>query len=142
MARKDDPASAGLEAYQRVMIGSQIEQAVRELAVRIGEHQKCVRTREEETDRLLAEERAAEEAAWAAYEAAKDVGAKVGDLDRAGLKPKATTVGRTRRNRTDTLSEAAARVPLTPPVARSGDTTDSPAARDDDGESGRYFETR
>ncbi|MCX4093600.1 hypothetical protein [Nocardia sp. alder85J] len=122
MARKDDPASAGLEAYQRVMIGAQIEQAVRELAVRIGEHRKCVHTRKEETTRLLVEERAAEEAAWAAYEAAKETGAKVGDLDRAGLKPKTTTIGQPRRARADTASEAAARVPLTPPVAVSGET--------------------
>ena len=127
MVRKDDPASAGLEAYQRVMIGSQIEQAVRELAVRIGEHQKCVRTREEETERLLTDERAAEETVWAAYEAAKDAGAKVGDLDRAGLKPK-TATGRPRRARTDTPSEAAARVPLTPPAATPDETTRSPVA--------------
>ncbi|WP_216893449.1 hypothetical protein [Nocardia alni] len=114
MARKEDPAAAGLEAYQRVMIGSRIEQAVRELAVSIGEHQQRVRIREEETERLLAEERAAEEAAWAAYEAAKEVGAKVGDLDRAGLKPR--TTNRSRRVRSDSPSEAAARGPLTPPA--------------------------
>lgn len=124
MGRKDDPASAGLEAYQRVMIGSQIEQAVRELAVRIGEHQKCVRTREEETERLLADERVAEEAAWAAYELAKDAGAKVGDLDRAGLKPK-PTAARLRRGRADTPSEAAARVPLTPPASTADEAADS-----------------
>ena len=129
MARKDDPASVGLEAYQRVLIGSQIEQAVRELAVRIGEHQKCVRTREEETERLLAEERAAEEAAWVAYDAAKEAGAKVGDLDRAGLKPKTATTGRPRRARSDTPSEAAARVPLTP---LAPEVTDGPAMRDVD----------
>lgn len=129
MARKDDPASAGLEAYQRVMVGSQIEQAVRELAVRIGEHQKCVRTREEETERLLVDERTAEEAAWTAYEAAKDAGAKVGDLDRAGLKPK-TTTGRLRRGRTDTPSEAAARVPLTPPASGLNEAVDSPGTHD------------
>ncbi|WP_157116496.1 hypothetical protein [Nocardia vaccinii] len=130
MARKEDPASAGLEAYQKVMIGSRIEQAVRELAVRIGEHQKCVRTREEETERLLAEERAAEEAAYAAYEAAKEAGAKVGDLDRAGLKPKPTTTSRPRRARPDTPPEAAARVPLTPPTAGPDETAGSSAACD------------
>lgn len=124
MAKKDDPAAAGLQAYQQVMIGSQIEQAVRELAIRIGEYQRCTRVREEETARLLELEREAEDAAWEAYDAAKEAGAKVGDLDRAGLKPRTTATGRPRRNRAESSSEAVARVPLTPPPEQSAAASD------------------
>lgn len=117
MARKDDAAAAGLEAYRRVMVDASVAQAVQELAVLVGELQRCAQTREEETARLLERERAAEEAAWAAYEAAKQVGAKVSHLESAGLKPsRSAAVDRPRRTRKDTPSEAAARVPLTPPA--------------------------
>ncbi len=136
MSKKRESAVVddALAAYRKALIDDDVEERIAELAVMVGEWQGKRDERRETIERLRREEEAAEDAVVAAYEAARNAGAKVTTLERIKLKPTDAINAVSRRAARDKSRTAstpvstpptdpervkAAKVPLTQPEDKS-----------------------
>ena len=131
MAAKKTTGADAVEAYRKALIDQDVEALIGDLALKAGEWQQAIDNRRRGEIQLRRAEEKAEDAVAAAYEKARDAGAKPAALERAGLKPTTalTSVAkRASKTRVETATHAtaAAEVPLTPPPADT--TTTEPVA--------------
>ncbi|MGF0320671.1 hypothetical protein [Nocardia fluminea] len=119
MTKKKESAVVddALAAYRKALIDDAVEERVAELAVLVGEWQNKREERRETIERLQAEEEATEDAVVAAYEAAREAGAKVTTLERIKLKPTdaITSVARRAAREKGRNANAAVPTPKTTP---------------------------
>lgn len=92
-------AERAAEAYHVALTDRSVDDLIGVLAVEVGQWQRAVQTREAEGVKLLAAEQAAEASVVAAYEAAKEAGAKVNALAKIGLKPDAAIAALKKREK-------------------------------------------
>ncbi|MEH6796740.1 MAG: hypothetical protein V7694_21660 [Rhodococcus sp. (in: high G+C Gram-positive bacteria)] len=94
---KNSAAEKAASAYRAALVENSVETLVGDLAVKMGEWKLARDARERGQRELIAREEATENAVAAAYEAAREGGAKVSALEKIDLKPTAALAAVSKR---------------------------------------------
>lgn len=94
---KNSAAEKAASAYRAALVENSVETLVGDLAVKMGEWKLAREARERGQRELIAREEATENAVAAAYEAAREGGAKVSALEKIDLKPTAALAAVSKR---------------------------------------------